>query len=159
QVYADIGAESDKGSLHVSFTGADNVLAGIGPTPIQLVDIDRTAVFVSPQYFHDTLLMPTLTANYIATDTLSFQSNFYMRSSGRGTNAGNISDIIACGRRFPGLLCLDERDNPLFSTAGTTVPNILGGLPPAENDFTQTNTLGLGGSLQGTYTAPVFNRE
>jgi len=159
QIYADIGAESDKGSLHFSFTGANNVLAGIGPTPIQLVDIDRRAVFVSPQYFHDTLLMPTLTANYIATDTLSFQTDFYLRSSGRGTNAGNITDVIPCGRRFAGLLCLDERDNPLFSTLGRTVPNILGGLSPAENDFTQTTSLGLGGSLQATYTEKLFDRD
>jgi iron complex outermembrane receptor protein len=157
QMYADIGAESDKGSLHFSFTGADNLIAGIGPTPIQLVDIDRTAVFVSPQYFHDTVLMPALTANYIANDALSYQGNFYLRSSGRGTNAGNITDIIACGRRIPNTLCLDERDNPLFGTNGKPVPNILGGAPPAENDFTQTTSLGLGGSLQATYTAPVFD--
>lgn len=157
QMYADIGAESDKGSLHFGFTGADNLLAGIGPTPIQLVDVNRTAVFVSPQYFHDTVMMPTLTANYIATDTLSFQGNFYLRSSGRGTNAGNISDIVVCGRRIPNTLCLDERDNPLFGTNGLPVPNILGGAPPAENDFTQTTSLGLGGSIQGTYTAPIFD--
>jgi iron complex outermembrane receptor protein len=157
QMYADIGAETDKGSLHFSFTGADNLIAGIGPTPIQLVDVDRTAVFVSPQYFHDTVLMPTLTANYIANNEVSFQGNFYLRSSGRGTNAGNITDIIPCGRRIPNTLCLDERDNPLFSTNGQPVPNILGGATPAENDFTQTTSLGLGGSIQGTYTAPIFD--
>jgi iron complex outermembrane receptor protein len=44
QLYADIGGESERGSLHLSFTGADNNLVGIGPTPIQLVDIDRSAV-------------------------------------------------------------------------------------------------------------------
>ena len=40
---------------------------------------------------------------------------------------------------------------------GQPVPNILGGAPPAENDFTQTTSLGLGGSIQGTYTAPIFD--
>jgi iron complex outermembrane receptor protein len=157
QMYADIGAETDKGSLHFSFTGADNLIAGIGPTPIQLVDIDRTAVFVSPQYFHNTVLMPTLAANYIANDTLSFQGNFYLRSSGRGTNAGNITDITPCDSSIPDTLCLGEPDNPLFSTNGQPVPNILGGATPAENDFTQTTSLGLGGSIQGTYTAPIFD--
>ena len=159
QMYADIGAETDKGSLHFSFTGADNLLAGIGPTPIQLVDVNRSAVFVSPQYFHDTVLMPTLTANYIVKDDLSFQGNFYLRSSGRGTNAGNITDIVTCGRRFRGFLCLDERDNLLYGSNGQPVPDILGGLPPAENDFTQSTSLGLGGSLQATYTAPIMDHE
>ncbi|HEX3537541.1 MAG TPA: Plug domain-containing protein, partial [Stellaceae bacterium] len=125
QMYADVGIEGNGGSLHFSFTGANNVLAGIGPTPIQLVDIDRSAVFVSPQYFHDTVLMPTLTGNYIVNEALSFQSSFYFRSSGRGTNAGNITDVIPCGRRLADLLCLGERDNPLFSTTGQMVPNIL----------------------------------
>jgi iron complex outermembrane recepter protein len=159
RMYADIGAESDHGSLHFGFTAADNVLAGIGPTPIELVDRDRTAVFVSPQYFRDTVLMPALRANYIASDNLSFQANFYLRSSGRSTNAGNITDIIPCGLALRGFLCLDERDNPLFDAAGNPVPNILGGLSPAENDFTQTTSLGLGGSLQATYTAPLFDHE
>jgi len=160
QMYADIGAESDKGSLHFSFTGADNLLAGIGPTPIQLVDVDRTAVFVSPQYFHDTVLMPALNANVIASDTLSFQGNFYLRSSGRGTNAGNISDIIPCSSSsFTGFLCLDEGDNLLFDTKGQPVHDILNGAPPAENDFTQATSLGLGGSLQATYTKPILDHE
>lgn len=159
QMYADVGIEGTGGSLHVSFTGANNVLAGIGPTPIQLVDIDRSAVFVSPQYFHDTVLMPTLTGNYIVNDALSFQGSFYFRSSGRGTNAGNITDVTPCGRRLAGLLCLDERDNPLFSTTGQMVPDILGGLPPGENDVTQTTTTGLGGSFQATYTGDVFGHK
>jgi hypothetical protein len=45
QLYADIGAESEHGSLHLSFTGANNTLAGIGPTPIQLADIDRCGCY------------------------------------------------------------------------------------------------------------------
>lgn len=159
QLYADIGAESDRGSLHLAFTGAKNILAGIGPTPIQLVDIDRSAVFVSPQTFRDTVLMPSLNANYVATDTLSFQSNFYLRSSGRKSNAGNITDIEPCLGSIPNTLCLGDPSTVLFDTAGQPVPNILGGATPGENDVTSTSSLGLGGSLQGTYTAPIFDRE
>ena len=159
QLYADIGAESDHGSLHFSLTAANNVIAGLGPTPIQLVDINPRGVFVSPQTFHDTLLMPTVTANYIASDTLSFQSNFYLRSSGRTSDAGNITDVIPCGPSFAGFLCLGADDNLLFDRAGQAVPNILNGAAPAENDFTKTDTLGLGGSLQATYTAPIFGHD
>ena len=156
QLYADLGAEGTGGSVHFNFTAAHNILAGIGPTPIELVDIDRSAVFVSPQTFRDSLLMPSLNANYVATDALSFQSNLYLRSSGRKSFAGNITDIIPCGPAIPGTLCLGQDTNVLFDTNGQPVPNILGGATPGENDASSTTSLGLGGSLQATYTGPVF---
>ena len=159
RIYADIGAEGGRGSLHLGFTGADNLLAGLGPTPIQLVDRDRTGVFVSPQYFRDTLLMPTLTASYNATDSLSLQGNVYVRSSGRGTDDGNITDVTRCGPPLGGFLCLDQGDNPLFDAAGRAVPDVLRGLRPGENDITRTTSLGVGGSLQATWTAPLLERE
>lgn len=159
QLYADIGAESDKGSLHFSFTGANNVLAGLGPTPIQLVDIDRTAVFVSPQIFRDTVLMPTVTANYFATDALSFQGNFYLRSSGRKSAAGNVTGAQVCASSIPDTLCLGDPFTVLFDTTGRAVPNILGGAAAGENDVTSTTSTGLGGSLQGTYTEKLFDHD
>lgn len=159
QLYADIGAEGTHGGLHLNFTAASNVIAGIGPTPIQLVNVDRTAVFVSPQTFRDTLLMPALNANYIASDTLSFQGNFYVRSSGRKSEAGNISDVIPCDDSIPNTLCLDDPTNVLFSTSGRPVPNVLNGLTPAENDNTSTTSFGLGASLQATYTAPLWGHD
>jgi len=89
QLFADIGAESEHGSLHLSFTGANNTLAGIGPTPIQLADIDLSAVFTSPQSFQNTLLMPVLNANYNVSDALSFQANFYYRGAERAAVRGS----------------------------------------------------------------------
>lgn len=159
QLYADIGAEGDSGSLHLSFTGANNKLAGLGPTPIQLVDIDRSAVFASPQWFRDTLLMSSLNANYIASDTLSVQSNFYVRSAGRRSFAGNITDAQACGAAIPDTLCLGDPSTVLFDTSGNPVPNVLGGATPGENDASTIASLGLGGSLQATYTAPLFGHD
>src|SRR6185312_1178705 len=159
QLYADIGAEGSQGSLHFNMTAANNVLQGIGPTPIELVDIDRTAVFVSPQTFRDTVLVPSLTANYVASGHLSFQSNFYLRGSGRKSYAGNITDAQTCDPSLGAILCLGDPFTPLFGTQGGPVPDILGGATPAENDVTSTTSLGLGGSLQGTYTGPVFGHE
>jgi iron complex outermembrane receptor protein len=158
QLYADIGAEGPRGSLHFNFTGANNNLIGTGPTPIQLVDIDRSAIFTSPQKFHNTLLMPSLNANYIATDTLSFQGNFYLRSAGRHVFNGNTTDAQLCAN--PALLCFGDNVTPLIDTSGAQVPSsVLGGGIPGENDNSSITTLGLGGSLQGTYTAPLFDHD
>jgi iron complex outermembrane receptor protein len=159
QLYADIGAESEHGSLHVSFTGADNSLVGIGPTPIQLVDIDRSAVFTSPQRFHNTLAMPSLNGNYIATDTLSFQGNFYLRSARRTVVNGNTSQVQTCDPSIPDTLCFGDSSTVLFDSTGRPVPDVLGGATPGQNDDSSVISLGLGGSVQGTYTAPLFGHD
>lgn len=158
QLYADIGAEGDRGSLHASFTGANNNIIGVGPTPIQLVDVDRDSVFTTPQKFHNTLLMPSLSGNYIVSDTLSLQGNFYLRSATRKVFNGNTSDAQLC--TDPTLLCLGDDTTPLIDTSGAQVPSsVLGGGIPGQNDNTALTSLGLGGSLQSTYTAPLFGHD
>ncbi|HEX3863721.1 MAG TPA: TonB-dependent receptor [Stellaceae bacterium] len=156
QLYADIGAESDRGSLHLNFTGANNRLNGIGPTPIQLVNIDRSGVFTGPQSFHNTLAMSSLTGDYHATDIFSLQSSFYVRSAGRSVDNGNTSEVQACDDDIPDTLCIGDPFTQLFATTGQTVPNTLGAATPGEIDRSSINSLGLGGSLQGTLTAPLF---
>jgi iron complex outermembrane recepter protein len=158
QLYADIGAESEHGSLHLSFTGANNSLVGVGPTPIQLAVIDRTAVFTTPQSFHNTLLMPTLNANYVVSDTLSLQANLYARSAGRQVLNGNTTNAQLCAD--PTLLCFGDTTTPLIDTTGAQVPSsVLGGGIPGQNDNSSINSLGLGGSLQGTWTLPLFGHD
>jgi iron complex outermembrane receptor protein len=158
QLYADLGAESEHGSLHLNFTGANNSLVGVGPTPIQLADIDRSAVFTSPQSFRNTLLMPTLNANYNVSDTLSVQANFYYRGATRKVVNGNTTDAQLCDD--PMLLCFGDTTTPLIDTIGAQVPSsVLGGGVPGENDRSSINSQGLGGALQGIWTEPIFGHE
>jgi iron complex outermembrane recepter protein len=158
QLYADIGAEGNAGDLHVTLTGANNNLVGVGPTPIQLVDIDRSAVFTTPQKFHNTLLMPAVIGNYVASDTLSFQGNFYLRSAGRQVFNGNTTDAQLCTN--PALLCFGNATTPLIDTSGAQVPSsVLGGGIPGENDDSSITSLGLGGSLQGTESSQFFGHN
>lgn len=156
QLYGDIGAESEHGNLHLSFTGANNTLSGIGPTPIQLADIDRSAVFTSPQSFQNTVLMPTLNANYNVSDALSFQANFYYRGATRKLVNGNTTNAQLCDD--PTLLCFGDTTTPLIDTTGAQVPSsVLGGGTPGEVDLSSINSQGLGGALQGTWTQPLFD--
>jgi iron complex outermembrane recepter protein len=159
QLYADVGGESERGSVHVSFSGANNNLQGIGPTPIQLVDIDRRAVFVSPQTFRDTLATTSVNGNFKATDALSFQTNFYYRSASRQSSAGNITEAQPCDAAIPNTLCFGDSTTVLVDTSGRPVMNILGGLPPGQDDNATVNSVGLGGSAQATYTAPLFGHD
>ena len=159
QLYADVGGESERGSVHVTFTGANNNLQGIGPTPIQLVDIDRSAVFVSPQTFLDTLAMTSVNGNFKATEALSFQTNFYYRGASRKSFAGNITEVQPCDASIPNTLCFGDSTTVLVDTSGNPVMNILNGLPPGQDDNATVTSVGLGGSAQATYTAPLFGHD
>ncbi|HTO84268.1 MAG TPA: TonB-dependent receptor, partial [Methylomirabilota bacterium] len=158
QLYADVGTERDRTSVHLSFTAANNYLIGVGPTPVQLVDVQRNAVFTTPQQFHDTVLMPALTANYAATDTLSFQSNVYVRSAGRKVLNGNTSDAQACDD--PTLLCLGDSSTALIDTNGNQISSsVLNGGTAGENDNSLITSFGVGGSLQGTETGQFLGHN
>jgi iron complex outermembrane receptor protein len=159
QLYADIGAEGNGGSLHLDFTGGSNRLAGVGPTPIQLVAVDRSAVFTSPQTFRNTLTMTSLRANYLASDHLSLQSNLYLRAARRAVVNGNTTNVRVCDPTIPATLCLEDPDKVLFDTGRNPVADILGGRTPGQLDNSSLKTLGLGGSLQATYTAPLFGYD
>lgn len=158
RLYTDVGSDRDDYGLHLTVTGADNWLSGVGPTPIQLVEIDRSAVFTSPQLFHNQLLMPALDGNYAASDTLSFQSNLYLRIARRSVVNGNTTDAQVCTN--PALLCFGDNTTPLIDTSGQQVPSsVLGGGTPGELDLDSINSVGTGGSAQATETGKLFGRD
>jgi iron complex outermembrane receptor protein len=158
QLYADVGHQGDALDVHFSLTGADNRLSGVGPTPIQLVDIDRSAVFTSPQTFHNTLLMPSFSGTYAASDTLALQGDVYLRAAERKIVNGNTTDAQVCAN--PALLCLGDNTTPLIGTNGLQIPSsVLGGGNPGELDLNTTIAVGLGGTAQATETGSLFGRD
>ena len=159
QIYADIGAEGERATLHFSFSGGSNFISAVGPTPVQLLAQDWAAVFTSPQFTRDELAFPTLTGSYQASDTLRFDGNLYYRQFDQRVVNGNTTDAQACN---PGplaqTLCFGNGTTPLLDTAGQAIPNFLNGAAPGEIDRTSTNAAGTGFSFQATETAPLFGR-
>ena len=94
------------------------------------------------------------------TDTLSLKSNLYYRGFWQKHVDGNTSDVVPCDPAlFPGFLCFEEADNPLFGLNGLQVPaTVLNGGTPGSIDRTATNANGYGSSVQATSTAELFGR-
>jgi len=158
QLYTDIGSERDRTTVHLTFTAANNYLSGEGAAPVELIDVNRAAAFTSPQQFHDTVLMPSLTAAYAATDTLSFQGTAYFRSAGRRVINGNTTNAQTCDD--PTLLCFNDTSTPLTDTNGNQISSsVLNGGTAGENDNSLITSFGAGGSLQGTLTAAVLGHN
>ena len=158
QLYADLGAEGEKTSLHLSFAGASNLINAIGPTPVELLAQRRSAIYTFPQATRNDLAFVTLTGEYRPTDTLSLDSNFYYRHFRQRIANGNTTDAQFCTAGGTAL-CFGDSATPLLGVNGQPPPTLPIASTLGEIDRTATDTDGLGGSLQLTRTAPVWDHD
>jgi iron complex outermembrane receptor protein len=159
QLYADASYRAHNLTLDLSFTGANNLLSGESPTPVQELAVDRALIFTSPQDNANKLAFVALNAGYQANDDLSIQSNVYLREFWQNVVNGNTTDYTACtAAPYIGDLCQADGTTPLTNASGGFLPDLSksGTIPIGENDFEAIQTVGAGGSLQATETAPVF---
>src|SRR6202041_3136317 len=78
-VYAVLSAHTDKATLDLSYTRADNALDGQGPAPVQELTVNRSLVFTGPQANINSLNFITLNGTLKLTDTWSLQGVLYYR--------------------------------------------------------------------------------
>lgn len=64
QIYGDLGWRGDKSEVHLNLLGAINVLTGNGPTPIELLDQRRNAVFTTPDQTRNKYLRVSLNGTH-----------------------------------------------------------------------------------------------
>jgi iron complex outermembrane receptor protein len=160
QIYADIGARTDKASLDISFTGADNMLYGAGTTPEQTLAVGRSRDFTTPQNNGNQLDFLTLNGAYHVTADWSFQGNAYIRQFHQTVVNGNTTDYIACADGS-GLLCQPDGATHLASNTGGSIPDLSNGgtIPIGEDDSEDIHATTIGGALQTTYTGPLWSHE
>ncbi len=151
QFYSTIGYHQGGVTLDLSFTGANNRLAGESPTPVQELALRRNLVFTSPQNTINELEFVTLNGGYQVNDRLSFQSNVYYREFHQSVVNGNTTDYTACtSGAYAGSLCQSDAATPISDPRGGLIPDISQGgtLPIGETDFEQIRSVSIGGSAQ-----------
>ncbi len=160
QLYADLGARSDRATIDVSFSGANNSLFGQGTAPVQELAAGRSLVFTSPQNNIDQLEFVTLNGSYRATDTLSFQTSLYRREFRQTVANGNTTDYTACAPAN-GLLCQPDGATALTGANGAGIADISNGGANAigENDRESISAVTQGGTLQTTYSGALFGHD
>jgi iron complex outermembrane recepter protein len=157
QLYADVGTERDKFSLHVSFAGGLNSITGVGPTPVELLAQSRNAIYTSPQTTKNDVGLLTVTGSYQLSDVTSLDGNVYYRHFDQRIVNGNTTDAQSCTAPA-GSMCFGDGTTTLHDTNGNVIPDVLNGATAGEIDRTRTKADGVGGSLQVTETAPLFDR-
>jgi iron complex outermembrane receptor protein len=172
RIYADAGFSGDLSEFHLIAQAARSSLGVVGPTPLDLIRADDTAVYTSPQSTKNEMGSLALTGNVSLSDALSVQTNVYGRHLEQKHIDGNDSDFESCSPRslFGGSLCLqdDAFGTPaggkttafrnqfvILGRSGETIP-FTDDTPYGTVDKTSTNTTTVGGSAQVTYDAPVF---
>jgi iron complex outermembrane receptor protein len=133
QLFAKLTSTGERSHVDVSFTHADTKLIGNGPLPVDLLELDREAVFTRPDITENHLNMLAIDAEQSVSDTITLRGNLYVRSSDIATLNGDDSDFEECAGT-PGFICeeegdeeelvLDENDEPIAadeSLEGATV--------------------------------------
>ena len=96
QVFADVGYRAGRVDAGVSLTYADTFLTGNAPAPVELLDVDRSAVFTFPDETENRLAFVQGRANVATSDAWSVQVSGYYRDLDRRTLNGDEAEFTVC---------------------------------------------------------------
>ncbi len=158
-LYAVLSLHTDVADFDLSYTRAQNMLNGQGPSPVQELAYDRSLAFTGPQTNVNDLNFVTLNGTIPLPASWSLQTVLYYREYGQSVLNGNTTDYESC-TTTPDTLCQPDGVTPLTNAAGQDLPDISDGgtLYIGENDFELINAWGRGATLQASNDASIFGR-
>lgn len=183
--YGTLGWHPKQGTLDLSFARGVSRLVGNGPAPIELLAIDRAAVFTSPDITKNDMWLTNLEGSYWWNEQTQLTGNFFYRSNRPTSFNGDATPYEECAfsegevlvREVEDFTCdgtqslvdpalreaveeevvFDQDDNPLFVEA---FAEEFGAEPNAINNRSQTAPqYSFGGNLQNTFLQKLFGRE
>jgi len=171
-IYGDLGWRDDRAEVHVNFTGADNDLTGNGTSPVELLAVDRAAVFTHPDNTRNKYFKLGLNGTYAFSDVASLQAAAYYSELSQRTLNGDAAEAEPCEDEDDELCTEDGED--LIGADGDEIPNFATGSPYEEFEDlfddpefdeggpyafvnrTRTKTKSYGGSLQVTVARDIM---
>jgi outer membrane receptor protein involved in Fe transport len=109
--------------LDLSLSGASTSLSGNGPAPVELLAIDRTAVFTTPDTTANQLFMSTLRAERTLSAHVRLAGTAYVRTNRTKTSNGDQHDWSQC-MAMAGVLCSvadNGMETPVLDSSGLPV--------------------------------------
>jgi len=159
-LYAVASLQTDRGTLDLSFTRANNTMNGQGAAPVQELAVSRSSVFTGPQTNSNTLDFLTLNGALQLDDGWSLQTVLYDREFSQTVSNGNTTNYAAC-TNIAGILCQPDGVTPLTNANGQSLPDISDGgtVSIGENDFERIQAWGRGAALQASETGALLGFE
>lgn len=94
--YTDVAVLGEKASANLNFLYADNKIHNTDATPVELIEINRRALFTWPDITDNELALATLNASYDVSDTVSVQALGYFRRLIQSTFNGDEVNAANC---------------------------------------------------------------
>jgi iron complex outermembrane receptor protein len=158
QVFGKLTSLGERSRLDVSVTHVDTDLVGNGAVPLDLLELDREAIFTRPDRTENALTMLGVSTERTVSPSITLRGNLYFRASDIDTLNGDDSDFEEC-ENTPGFICeeddggeeivLDENELPVAaaeSLEGATV----------NRTSTEQDSVGLG--LQADFAGDLAGR-
>ncbi|MGH8120874.1 MAG: TonB-dependent receptor, partial [Gammaproteobacteria bacterium] len=141
--------------LDLDFNYADTDLIGNGPLPVELLAMDRDAVFTSPDINENRLLFGNLRGEHWLNDKTLLSGNIFYRDNDTDSFNGDGSEFEGVGGFLEddGVQILDQFGNPIADT------NADGSERNAINNSTARDQKNYGGAFQATFLHNFFDRE
>jgi iron complex outermembrane recepter protein len=159
QLFGNLGWQTERSVLGVSLTYAETDLVGNGAAPVELLEIDRKAIFTRPDRTENELTLLNFSGTRSMSDTLQLNGNVYVRNSDIETYNGDDSDFEECDE-LPGFICEEEGDEEelIFDPSGQAIP-ASDSVEGATINRTRTEQEGQGFGLQAIWTGDLGGRE
>jgi outer membrane receptor protein involved in Fe transport len=109
QAFGKLGWRLDRTDVEVGMSLADTDLVGNGAAPVELLALDRDAVFTRPDRTENQMFLLSAKAERQLADGLTLAGNVYVRSSDIATLNGDDSDYQEC-IDTPGFVCEFDGD-------------------------------------------------
>jgi len=159
QLFTKLSYANEDSTLDFTFLGVDSDLNGNGASPIELVAMDREAVFTHPDNTQNELRQFGLNGSHWLRDDVMLSANTYYRVSDRSTFNGDGSELSVIGNQIGE----EDEDNPgnleeVFLD-GAAAFGFTNGDFVALNNTSETEQDSYGFSLQSAFLQPLFGRE
>jgi iron complex outermembrane receptor protein len=139
RLYGDVGYRGDQAEIHATVQLAQNRFGVSGPAPADLVSIDTSSVYTTPQRTKNSLAQFDVNAVFTPTATWKILTDVHYRAFDQARVDGNTTDFVPCGD-----VTLCNGDGDL-----TNIPDIFAGAAPlAVIDRPWTRSRTVGGAVQ-----------
>jgi len=140
RVFGDVGYRGDQGEIHATMSLAQNRFGASGPAPVDLVNIDKSAVYTMPQTYKNSLSQFGLNGVFTPAENWKLLADVHYRAFDQARVDGNTTDFNSCGD--PAVLC-DDQGNL------TSIPDLFQGAAPlGVIDRTWVRSRTVGGTAQ-----------
>ncbi|WP_242522408.1 TonB-dependent receptor [Candidatus Methylacidiphilum infernorum] len=156
QLFGKIGYhnETTGSDVHLEYTGADNELNILGPTPVDMLGgpFGNSMIYTGPNPQHDNLNFVNLYGTQALGEEWTLGGNVYFRESDFSFNNGNIANDVVqfLGFNYP----LDAQAIVGYNPDGTPQFG-----PAGEWDFGNINQTGAGARVQGQWDKKFSTME